>query len=239
MKKFTLLELLIIVAILAILMTLLAPSIHKARLASKTQVSMTNLKQIYTGTMTYSSENSGWMCLVADNPHHSDDLPNWRVLIYEVVVGKKMHSDLSPRKEEMASGSYRDSMYCPVILQDRGGYPSAHGEGRGHYGMNKYFGWNPTDDSNTGRGYKHVAFAALENDKEPFLMPTKKSGNWQKSTSGHKLGNGKFDGGRSSPEYIYTNNKSFACFLGGSMSFKTIAWGASMHSLLDNEENFE
>ena len=31
-------------------------------------------------------------------------------------------------------------MYCPITLDYRGGYPSAHGEGRGHYGMSKYLG---------------------------------------------------------------------------------------------------
>ena len=49
-----------------------------------------------------------------------------------------------------------------------------HGEGRGHYGMNHFFGSSLTDKPNTDRGYKSIPYANLENDREPLFMPTKK-----------------------------------------------------------------
>lgn len=59
MKKvnFTLLELLIVIAIIAILMTLLLPSLGRAREVSQRAVCASNLKQQYTGCMLHSQSN--------------------------------------------------------------------------------------------------------------------------------------------------------------------------------------
>lgn len=56
-NKFTLLELLIVIAILAILMTLLLPSLGRAREVSERAVCASNLKQLFTGTMLHSQNN--------------------------------------------------------------------------------------------------------------------------------------------------------------------------------------
>ena len=246
-SRFTLLELLIVIAVIGILLTLLTPSLRSAKMSAMTGVSMSNLNQIYKGTMTYTSQNGGWMCLASNNPHHSgNDKPNWRVLVYESIQGRNMSSDQGPRKEEMENGGYRDIMYCPITLRHRGGYPSAHGEGRGHYGLNKYFGITP-DNSNSENssspGYKHISFAALNNEYEPFLMPTRKSGTGQKNTSGHNLGGGSYgtddDGKRGRPSYLYPGIKAMACMLDGSLSMKTASWGAQHHSKLNDDMNLK
>ena len=61
MKKslFTLIEMLVIVAILGILVTILLPSLSKAREKAKTAVCMSNLKQIGFAFMNYTSKNNG------------------------------------------------------------------------------------------------------------------------------------------------------------------------------------
>ncbi|MCM8530683.1 MAG: type II secretion system GspH family protein [Lentisphaeraceae bacterium] len=57
-NHFTLVELLVVIAIIGILLTLLFPSSRNARLASKTATPMSNLTQIYIGTMVYVSINN-------------------------------------------------------------------------------------------------------------------------------------------------------------------------------------
>ena len=57
-NKFTLLELLIVIAIIGILVTLLLPSLGKAREISKRAVCLSNLKQLYMGTVLYGKENN-------------------------------------------------------------------------------------------------------------------------------------------------------------------------------------
>jgi prepilin-type processing-associated H-X9-DG protein len=59
MKKFTLLELMVIVALFCILLSLLLPSLKQARDKVKDAVCMSNLKQISIGIMTYTSKSSG------------------------------------------------------------------------------------------------------------------------------------------------------------------------------------
>ncbi|MCM8535428.1 MAG: prepilin-type N-terminal cleavage/methylation domain-containing protein [Lentisphaeraceae bacterium] len=58
LKKFTLLELLIVIAIIAILASLLLPSLYKARKLSKRAVCMSNLKQCYMSTVSYAKDNN-------------------------------------------------------------------------------------------------------------------------------------------------------------------------------------
>ena len=56
-KKFTLLELLVVVAVIAILISLLIPSLGKAREKSKRYVCMSNLKQVYYFALNDAKKN--------------------------------------------------------------------------------------------------------------------------------------------------------------------------------------
>ena len=58
MKRFTLIELLIVIAIIGILATLLMPSLSKAREKAVRAVCLSNQQQIYRGHMVYARDNN-------------------------------------------------------------------------------------------------------------------------------------------------------------------------------------
>jgi type II secretory pathway pseudopilin PulG len=57
-KRFTLLELVVIIAIIGILITILLPSLNEARLSAQSAVCKSNMQQIYRGQMLYAKENN-------------------------------------------------------------------------------------------------------------------------------------------------------------------------------------
>lgn len=59
--KFTLIELLIVIAIIGILASLLLPSLSKARATAVFAVCKSNSKQVSLGVIMYSSDNSDWV----------------------------------------------------------------------------------------------------------------------------------------------------------------------------------
>ena len=60
MKKFSLIELMIVVAIIAVLLSLLMPSLARASRESKEQFA-SNLKQLHNWSMMYSLENDNYI----------------------------------------------------------------------------------------------------------------------------------------------------------------------------------
>lgn len=59
MKKFTLLELLVVIAVIGLLMTILVPSLTKARAAGYQALCASNQKQLAVATFAYVKENGG------------------------------------------------------------------------------------------------------------------------------------------------------------------------------------
>jgi prepilin-type N-terminal cleavage/methylation domain-containing protein/prepilin-type processing-associated H-X9-DG protein len=79
-KIFTMIELLIVIAIIAILASLLFPGLVKARDMTKRSACATNLKQIVTHMIMYTDERSGWLpphVAKSDSPGGATNLKWW------------------------------------------------------------------------------------------------------------------------------------------------------------------
>jgi prepilin-type N-terminal cleavage/methylation domain-containing protein len=59
-RAFTLVEVLVVVAILAVLMALLLPAMQRARYLAKETVCMNNLRQVVVGLSAYATDHRGW-----------------------------------------------------------------------------------------------------------------------------------------------------------------------------------
>ena len=59
-NKFTLIELMVVVAIIGILLSFLLPMLGKARATARQAVCASNLKQMYYGALLYSENNKGY-----------------------------------------------------------------------------------------------------------------------------------------------------------------------------------
>ena len=77
MKKFSLIELLVVVAIIGILVSLLAPSLAKSRNKARTTVCKSNLKQQATVVYMYIDDNNSYMPYNFYGPDHEWIQPLW------------------------------------------------------------------------------------------------------------------------------------------------------------------
>ncbi|MCM8531985.1 MAG: prepilin-type N-terminal cleavage/methylation domain-containing protein [Lentisphaeraceae bacterium] len=225
--NFTLIELLVVVAIIGILLTLLLPSLSKARMATKTAVSLSNLKQIYQGTISYTTTYNGRFFKSGDNPHPRciPDSTNWTRMVYEEILGEYISFNNEEARSSMAEGTpYFSLMYCPV-LRDIRSSPTQHPQGRADYSMNKYF------------RDRYVFLSKINGKEEPLVMPGTAIGS---STAGPNLNRGTHEptlGGH--PVYEYPNKRSLALFVDGRVQSISITKGTELDSLISIPSDFE
>jgi prepilin-type N-terminal cleavage/methylation domain-containing protein/prepilin-type processing-associated H-X9-DG protein len=113
MKKFTLIEVLVAVAIIGILASLLLPSLSKARKTSKGIVCKNRLKQLHLMSAMYSDDNDQYFLSWPSGVNNSDLLRWYK----QFTIANRPYS---------LNSTERQMLYCPVFLETfpRAGNPS-------------------------------------------------------------------------------------------------------------------
>ncbi len=114
-NSFTLIELLIVVAIIAILAGMLLPALNKARLTAKRSSCTSNFKQMGTGITIYTSSNDDYL------PPHMTRY-GWSLLVGEVLnkLPKGMPTGADYKAILHSSMGYAPtdkSFYCPIAFE--------------------------------------------------------------------------------------------------------------------------
>lgn len=93
MKKFTLIELLIVIAIIGILLTLLLPSLKKSREIALKAVCLSNCKQTHNAALLYAKDNKQWVpsSLGFNDKRYSKA---WRAALRSYISSDKKVPDL-------------------------------------------------------------------------------------------------------------------------------------------------
>ena len=123
---FTLVELLVVVSIIALLISILLPSLKKARQQAKAVVCLSNLKSLGTGVMVYACEYNG----VLPGPLHPAVYRNQTLQVYldrgysqaraayfrSRQITWKLHTTLGQKFEGEKGNITDDIATCPVLL---------------------------------------------------------------------------------------------------------------------------
>ncbi|MDD7986588.1 type II secretion system protein [Lentisphaera marina] len=226
-KKFTLIEVLVVVAIIGILASLLLPVLGKARKTSRAALSINNLKQIHMATLVYADNNNEILFNSDSNSHprNNGDDTFWARMVYESSFGMFSLNN-NDAQDEMASSSYNSMMFCPLLLAERD--PIEHNaSGRSSYNINRYFGRDQND----------FTLNNLEGKIEPFIMPGTSS-NAKSAHSATNLKHTEYGTSQSRPAYEY-NGKSLALYLAGHVNYMTVGQGALIQDLVNDNQDFQ
>lgn len=104
--KFSLIELLITIAIIAILAGTLLPVLNSARLKAVSITCTGNLKQLYTGISIYVSDSDGWLPF---QPQQYNPEPQWAILLATYTVKDKYYIPYKGGAAEL-----KGVFFCPA-----------------------------------------------------------------------------------------------------------------------------
>jgi prepilin-type N-terminal cleavage/methylation domain-containing protein/prepilin-type processing-associated H-X9-DG protein len=170
---FTLIELLVVISIIALLMSILLPSLQTAREQAKKVICKSNLKQIGDSFQYYTMQNKDWLPPLGDkHPTASGEGGSGsdpRRYVGEHWYEKLSNTGLVPRGEDTSSQlpfvNYVEGIWqCPSV-RERQMYASSTACWGGGYGVNQYMIKYP---SNLYHGSPKITM--IDNPAEEFLV---------------------------------------------------------------------
>src|SRR5262249_2855362 len=104
-RAFTLIEILVVVAIIALLMAILIPSLQRAREQAKLTIDKANCKQIATTTSVYQAEFNGCVPIILN--YYANGVPNHEGLARNcwLSVAFRMYNKSTARMKDIVSAT--------------------------------------------------------------------------------------------------------------------------------------
>ena len=211
-SEFTMIELLIVIAIIAILGALLLPALSKAREAGRSALCLSNLKQIVVGYVGYVHDNKDFI------PYMSGKNDNTNRLIVEYAGGRQA-SDYNPYSSRP---DYGKAWYCPTGILRKKGKP----DNDNIYGANYWFHVYSVNGT-SAQLYSRIKLpvmqmlfgdSAMDIKTKPAAGPYTKywsidyAANWHNGSGGHLMADGHAEQIRGSLIWYHahiTNTKPF------------------------------
>ncbi|MCM8530767.1 MAG: prepilin-type N-terminal cleavage/methylation domain-containing protein [Lentisphaeraceae bacterium] len=221
-SKFTLVEMLVVVAIIGILLTLLLPSLSSAKKTAKETICISNLSQIYRGILNYSRENN------QDVPHPTNFVSNkhWPRNIYPYISGEKFPSGNTAIHAFMRESSYAHVMYSPIVTENIADI-SVQNMGRSDYGLNRFYLGDAEEPTR-----KLISNDAVGNI-EPIMVPIQGPAN-------PCIWNTNLGTSEKHAAYFYReNNKVPGLYLDGKVKYLSLAEGANIDASMSNKSTLE
>lgn len=226
---FTLIEMLVVIAIIALLASLLVPAVSGALNSAKTIGSINNLRNIHQMFTMYLLDNNQQFMF---NVHGSGQDHDWPRVLWEDVHGE-FEGDVV---EAMEASGYARTMWCPVQVSNHG--QEQHPWGRTSYGMNRFFrptGW--------GGGIRYLDDPLNPGSLEPLLMAgTPHPANAAYGTYPMNLSaNYPYDTAWENVSYAYGSNKknAVALWIAGNARVLPRENMIALHSDLSNASDFK
>jgi len=148
-KAFTIVELLVVIATIALLMSILMPALAGARAQSRQVVCKSNIRQLVLANIGYSSENDGSYVAAAEDIYSGVNKHRWHGVRDD--IDSPFDPTKGPLAEYLADGCVKQ---CPEKVNFRHGEPWDWDfeDGCGGYGYNMtYIGsrvWERYEDEN-------------------------------------------------------------------------------------------
>ncbi|MGD9635590.1 MAG: DUF1559 domain-containing protein [Pirellulales bacterium] len=116
---FTLVELLVVVAIISLLLAILLPAVQSAREASRRRQCTTNLQQQVLATLNYESQNRELPTGSREHKRPNAESVGWRLLVLPYMEGESTYAAVPPNDEGGYDGDKRTRppsiFYCPSV----------------------------------------------------------------------------------------------------------------------------